>query len=172
MTKDFKRRLCKNLVFLVMCPISIGVLSNAKKISKAASFRLPSRSSSLTSVSSVNKIQPVTTKLPVNRPLPPHKLTSYEKTLAGITVGFHTAGLVGTVVGVVLTDSQQQQNKDSFDESINSAYNSFYSEREKYMNTLYSQWGMSMPNKYKNPLGTTNTDNKNETVPDRGFSIG
>lgn len=90
-----------------------------------------------------------------------------EKALGFISMGVGAISVIGAAVGLGLTDSQYEQSKANYEDVVRRTYNSFYEEREKYMKDLFNQWGVPLPEKYKNPL-KTEEDNK----PTPGFSFG
>lgn len=96
-----------------------------------------------------------------------YKLTTGDKVLGGITLGVGAISLVGTAVGLGLTESQYEQTKNTYNDVVNRNYDAFYEEKEKYMQSLFSQWNVPMPDKYKNPIKKEDT-----TTVTPGFSIG
>lgn len=97
-----------------------------------------------------------------------YRLTTSEKVTGGIGLGVSLIGAVGTAVGLALTQSQYYQAEDVHNNIIENTYDSFYEDREKYMQNLFDSWGVPMPEKYKNPIA------KPESTPEAkpGFSMG
>lgn len=90
-----------------------------------------------------------------------------EKVLAGISLGVAGVSIIGTAVGLGLTQDQYDQTKKTYEDVVERTYNSFYDEREKYMSDLFAKWGVPLPDKYKNPMKETE-----QSKPTPGFNIG
>lgn len=172
--RNIKRKLAKSVVICMASPVVInlvgggGVEANATvgaRLSRTGS--VSSRASSLGSGSSIGRINSLRVGNTGLSSSAKYKLTRGEKILGGISIGVGTISLLGTAIGLGLTENQFDQNKKTYEDVIDRTYNSFYDEREKYMSDLFAQWGVPMPDKYKNPL---NVDK--EEKPTSGFSFG
>ena len=91
-----------------------------------------------------------------------------EKILGGIAIGVGTVSVIGTAVGLGLTEKQYIQTKETYDDVVNRNYRGFYEEREDYMADLFGEWGVPLPDKYKNPILNPNKANKVTS----GFTMG
>lgn len=170
--RNIKKKLAKSVVICMASPVIInlagggGVQANAMVGARARTASISSRASSLGSSSSLGRANSLRIGTGVGSAAK-YKLSKTEKTLGAISIGVGGISVIGTVVGLALTESQLNQNKKIYEDVIDRTYNSFYEEREKYMNDLFGQWGVPVPDEYKNPLST----NKEEK-PTPGFSFG
>lgn len=176
--RSITRKLSKSIAILAASPMLLntfgqdGISVNAS-IGTKISVNNP-RVGSRVSVPGNNMVGLNTKKLP-NSNLPSsslsnspiYKPTKSEKALAGISLGVSTVSVIGTAVGLALTQEQYKQAEDTYGYVVERTYNSFYDEREKYMKDLFAKWGVPLPDKYKNPI---NKDINNEPTP--GFNIG
>lgn len=172
--RNIKKKLAKSVVICMASPVIInlagggGVQDNAMVGARARTGSVLSRTSSLSSSSSLGRANPLRVgNTGIGSSVVKYKLSKGEKALGVISIGVGAISVIGTAVGLGLTESQFDQNKKTYDDVIDRTYNSFYEEREKYMSDLFAQWGVPMPDKYKNPLNT----NKEEK-PTSGFSFG
>ena len=170
--RNIKKKLAKSVVICMASPVIInlagggGVQANAMVGARARTASISSRASSLGSSSSLGRANSLRIGTGVGSAAK-YKLSKTEKTLGAISIGVGGISVIGTVVGLALTENQLTQNKKIYEDVIDRTYNSFYEEREKYMNDLFGQWGVPVPDEYKNPLST----NKEEK-PTSGFSFG
>ena len=185
--RKFKKSLAKSLSVLVGTPIVINfvlndsVISNASVLSRAGSFaRNLSRTASSIRVnrpgSQISRVSSSLRRPSVqytinNNNIQAHRYSpsTGEKALAGFGIGLGAVSLIGTAVGIGLTESQYQQTESTYNDVVERSYKSFYQDREDYMRDLFDRWGVPMPDKYKNPFGS---ENKSESKPSPGFSIG
>ena len=182
--RKFKKSLAKSLSVLVVTPIVVNFVLNDPVVSNASiASRINNSARNLSRrVSSISTPQPnhqlnATSNLgrpsaqvtPSSSSLPLYRPTLSEKVLAGFGIGLGAVSLVGTAVGIGLTEKQYEQTKSTYDHLVDKSYKSFYQEREDYMKDLFDKWGVPMPDKYKNPFGN---ENKSELKPSPGFSIG
>lgn len=181
--RKFKKSLAKSLSVLVVTPIVVNFVLNDPVVSNASiasminnSARNLSRRVSSISTPQSNRQFNVTSnsgrpsaQVTTSSRLPLYKPTLSEKVLAGFGIGLGAVSLVGTAVGIGLTERQYEQTKSTYDDVVDRSYKSFYQEREDYMKDLFDKWGVPMPDKYKNPFGN---ENKSELKPSPGFSIG
>ena len=171
--RNIKKKLAKSVVICMASPVIInladggGVQVNAIVGARARTGSVLSRTSSLSSSSSLAKTNSLRVGNTGVGSTVKYKLSKGEKALGAISIGVGAISVIGTAVGLGLTESQFDQNKKTYDDVIDRTYNSFYEEREKHMRDLFGQWGVPMPDKYKNPLNT----NKEEK-PTSGFSFG
>ena len=171
--RNIKKKLAKSVVICMASPVIInlagggGVQVNAIVGARARTESVLSRTSSLSSSSSLGRANPLRVGNTGIGSTVKYKLSNTEKVLGGISIGVGTISVLGTVIGLALTENQLTQNKKIYEDVIDRTYNSFYEEREKYMNDLFGQWGVPVPDEYKNPLST----NKEEK-PTPGFSFG
>ncbi len=171
--RNIKKKLAKSVVICMASPVIInlagggGVQVNAMVGDRARTGSVLSRTSSLSSSSSLGRANPLRVGNTGIGSTVKYKLSNTEKVLGGISIGVGTISVLGTVIGLALTENQLTQNKKIYEDVIDRTYNSFYEEREKYMNDLFGQWGVPVPDEYKNPLST----NKEEK-PTPGFSFG
>ena len=171
--RNIKKKLAKSVVICMASPVIInladggGVQVNAIVGARARTGSVLSRTSSLSSSSSLGRANPLRVGNTGVGSTVKYKLSKGEKALGAISIGVGAISVIGTAVGLGLTESQFDQNKKTYDDVIDRTYNSFYEEREKYMNDLFGQWGVPVPDEYKNPLST----NKEEK-PTPGFSFG
>lgn len=171
--RNIKKKLAKSVVICMASPVIInlagggGVQVNAIVGARARTGSVLSRTSSLSSSSSLAKTNSLRVGNTGIGSTVKYKLSKGEKALGAISIGVGAISVIGTAVGLGLTESQFDQNKKTYDDVIDRTYNSFYEEREKHMRDLFGQWGVPMPDKYKNPLNT----NKEEK-PTSGFSFG
>lgn len=171
--RNIKKKLAKSVVICMASPVIInlvgggGVQANAMVGARARTGSVLSRTSSLSSSSSLAKTNSLRVGNTGVGSTVKYKLSNTEKVLGGISIGVGTVSVLGTVIGLALTENQLTQNKKIYEDVIDRTYNSFYEEREKYMNDLFGQWGVPVPDEYKNPLST----NKEEK-PTPGFSFG
>lgn len=171
--RNIKKKLAKSVVICMASPVIInlvgtgGIQANAVVGARARTGSISSKASSLGSSSSLGRINSLRVGNTGVGSTVKYKLSNTEKVLGGISIGVGGVSVLGTVIGLALTESQLNQNKKIYEEVIDRTYNSFYEEREKYMNDLFNQWGVPMPDKYKNPLSTNN-----EEKPTPGFSFG
>lgn len=170
--RNIKKKLAKSVVICMASPVIInlagggGVQANAMVGARARTASISSRASSLGSSSSLGRANSLRIGTGVGSAAK-YKLSKTEKTLGAISIGVGGISVIGTVVGLALTESQLDQNKKIYEDVIERTYNSFYEEREKHMNDLFGQWGVPVPDEYKNPLST----NKEEKLTP-GFSFG
>ncbi|HJC99500.1 MAG TPA: hypothetical protein H9923_00940 [Candidatus Dwaynia gallinarum] len=170
--RNIKKKLAKSVVICMASPVIInlagggGVQANAMVGARARTASISSRASSLGSSSSLGRANSLRIGTGVGSAAK-YKLSKTEKTLGAISIGVGGISVIGTVVGLALTESQLNQNKKIYEDVIERTYNSFYEEREKHMNDLFGQWGVPVPDEYKNPLST----NKEEKLTP-GFSFG
>ena len=170
--RNIKKKLAKSVVICMAYPVIInlagggGVQVNAIVGARERTGSVLSRTSSLSSSSSLAKTNSLRVGNTGIGSTVKYKLSKGEKALGAISIGVGAISVIGTAVGLGLTESQFDQNKKTYDDVIDRTYNSFYEEREKHMRDLFGQWGVPMPDKYKNPLNT----NKEEK-PTSGFSI-
>lgn len=170
--RNIKKKLAKSVVICMASPVIInlagggGVQANAMVGDRARTASISSRASSLGSSSSLGRANSLRIGTGVGSAAK-YKLSKTEKTLGAISIGVGGISVIGTVVGLALTESQLNQNKKIYEDVIERTYNSFYEEREKHMNDLFGQWGVPVPDEYKNPLST----NKEEKLTP-GFSFG
>lgn len=170
--RNIKKKLAKSVVICMASPVIInlagggGVQANAMVGARARTASISSRASSLGSSSSLGRANSLRIGTGVGSTVK-YKLSNTEKVLGGISIGVGTISVLGTVIGLALTENQLTQNKKIYEDVIDRTYNSFYEEREKYMNDLFGQWGVPVPDEYKNPLST----NKEEKLTP-GFSFG
>lgn len=172
--RNIKKKLAKSVVICMASPVVInlvgGVCAEANATVGARVSRMGSvlsRTSNLGSNSSLGRNNSLRVGNTGVSSAVKYKLSRGEKVLGGISIGVGAISVIGTAVGLGLTENQFEQNKKTYEDVIDRTYNSFYEEREKYMNDLFGQWGVPVPNKYKNPLST----NKEEK-PTPGFSFG
>ncbi len=172
--RNIKKKLAKSVVICMASPVVINLVgSGGVEASATVGARLSrtgsisSRASSLGSSSSLGRANPLRVGNTGIGSTVKYKLSNTEKVLGGISIGVGTISVLGTVIGLALTENQLTQNKKIYEDVIDRTYNSFYEEREKYMNDLFGQWGVPVPDEYKNPLST----NKEEK-PTPGFSFG
>ena len=171
--RNIKKKLAKSVVICMASPVIInlagggGVQANAMVGARARTASISSRASSFGSSSSLGRANSLRVGNTGVSSAVKYKLSRGEKVLGGISIGVGAISVIGTAVGLGLTENQFEQNKKTYEDVIDRTYNSFYEEREKYMNDLFGQWGVPVPNKYKNPLST----NKEEK-PTPGFSFG
>lgn len=171
--RNIKKKLAKSVVICMASTVIInltgagGVQANAIVGARARTGSVLSRTSSLSSSSSFAKTNSLRVGNTGVGSTVKYKLSNTEKVLGGISIGVGTISVLGTVIGLALTENQLTQNKKIYEDVIDRTYNSFYEEREKYMNDLFGQWGVPVPDEYKNPLST----NKEEK-PTSGFSFG
>ena len=171
--RNIKKKLAKSVVICMASPVIInlagggGVQVNAIVGARERTGSVLSRTSSLSSSSSLAKTNSLRVGNTGIGSTVKYKLSKGEKALGAISIGVGAISVIGTAVGLGLTESQFDQNKKTYDDVIDRTYNSFYEEREKHMRDLFGQWGVPMPDKYKNPLNT----NKEEK-PTSGFSFG
>ena len=172
--RNIKKKLAKSVVICMASPVIInlvgggGIQANAMvgaRVSRTGS--ISSRASSLSSSSSLGKVNSLRVGNTGVNSTAKYKLSKTEKTLGAISIVVGGVSVLGTITGLALTDNQLIQNKKIYEDVIDRTYNSFYEEREKYMSDLFAQWGVQMPDKYKNPL---NTDKEEKATP--GFSFG
>lgn len=172
--RNIKKKLAKSVVICIASPVVInlvgsgGTEANATVGSRLS--RMGSISSKVSSLSSSSRVGRTSSLRVGNKSVGSsvkYRLTGSEKILGCVSIGVSAISVIGTAVGLGLTESQFDQNKKTYDDVIDRTYISFYEEREKYMSDLFSQWGVPMPDKYKNPL---NTDK--EEKPTSGFSFG
>ena len=170
--RNIKKKLAKSVVICMASPVIInlagggGVQANAMVGARVRTASISSRASSLGSSSSLGRANSLRIGTGVGSAAK-YKLSKTEKTLGAISIGVGGISVIGTVVGLALTESQLNQNKKIYEDVIERTYNSFYEEREKHMNDLFGQWGVPVPDEYKNPLST----NKEEKLTP-GFSFG
>lgn len=172
-SRNIKKKLAKSVVICIASPVVINLVgSGGVEASATVGARLSrtgsisSRASSLGSSSSLGRANSLRIGTGVGSAAK-YKLSKTEKTLGAISIGVGGISVIGTVVGLALTESQLNQNKKIYEDVIERTYNSFYEEREKHMNDLFGQWGVPVPDEYKNPLST----NKEEKLTP-GFSFG
>lgn len=173
--RNIKRKLAKSVVICIASPVVInlvgggGVEANATvgaKLSRTGS--ISSRASSLSNSSSrLGRTSSLRVGNTGVANTVKYRLSNGEKALGGVSIAVGTISVLGTAIGLGLTENQFAQNKKTYEDVIDRTYDSFYEEREKYMSDLFAQWGVPMPDKYKNPL---NTDK--EEKPTSGFSFG
>lgn len=152
--KNINKKLVRGMAALII-PVVVGTVfikNDIKANASIRSFRRPS-AGSMTQISNSRSSLP--------------KLSRTDKIVGGISIGVGAVSILGTAIGLGLTESQYEQSKKNYDDVVNRTYNSFYDEREKYMKDLFYQWGVPLPEKYKNPLKTDK-----ETKPTPGFSFG
>lgn len=173
-SRNIKKKLAKSVVICIASPVVINLVgSGGVEASATVGARLSrtgsisSRASSLGSSSSVGRINSLRVGNTGVSNTVKYRLSTGEKILGGVSIAVGTISVLGTAIGLGLTENQFDQNKKTYDDVIDRTYNSFYEEREKYMSDLFAQWGVPMPDKYKNPLNT----NKEEK-PTSGFSFG
>lgn len=154
-------------IAVVVTPVIASAVVDGVRTSAMASIRRAAgavtsmfRSSSSTSSSSVRSAQNTRARGPL--------FSGTDKVLAVVGAGVATVGVVGTTVGLALTEDQYQQSKRSFEDVVDRTYNAFYEDREKQLKDLYDKWGVPMPDKYKNPFKNEGTNSK----PTPGFSFG
>lgn len=184
--RKFKKSLAKSLSVLVGTPIVINfvlndsVISNASVLSRAgivarnlsrtaSSIRVGRPGSQISRVSSSLRRPSVQSIINNNIQASRYTPSTGEKALAAFGIGLGAVSLIGTAVGIGLTESQYQQTESTYDDVVKRSYKSFYQDREDYMRDLFDRWGVPMPDKYKNPFGS---ENKSESKPSPGFSIG
>lgn len=175
--RNIKKKLAKSVVICIASPVVINLVgSGGVEASATVGARLSrtgSISSGASSLSNSSSRLGRTSSLRVGNigglssSTVKYKLSKGEKALGGVSIAVGTISVLGTAIGLGLTENQFDQNKKTYDDVIDRTYNSFYEEREKYMSDLFAQWGVPMPDKYKNPL---NTDK--EEKPTSGFSFG
>lgn len=153
-------------IAVVVTPVIASAVVDGVRTSAMASIRRATglvtnifRSSS-TSSSSVRSVQNTQSRGPL--------FSNTDKTLAAVGATVAAVGVVGTTVGLALTEDQYQQSKRSFEDVVDRTYNAFYEDREKQLKDLYDKWGVPMPDKYKNPFKNEGTNSK----PSPGFSFG
>ncbi len=147
MNKKLNKSIKVGLSICACAPILINASGNYQNVNART------RVNSISSVTSLNQ----------NR----YKLSRAEKVTGGIALGVGAVGLIGTAVGIGLTESQYNQTKKTYEDIINRTYNSYYDEREKYMSDLFKEWNVPLPEKYKNPM---KNDTSSEPTP--GFDFG
>lgn len=99
---------------------------------------------------------------------PKYKPSKSEKVLGGIAIGVGAVSVLGTGIGLGLTEKQYKQSKDTYDNVIDRNYNSFYQERQEYMEDLFGEWGVPLPEQYKNPIAKPEKGKKTSL----GFTMG
>ena len=145
-----------------------GIQANAMvgaRVSRTGRFQ--SRASSLSSSSSLGRVNLLRVGNTGVSSTAKYKLSKTEKTLGAISIGVGGVSVLGTIIGLALTDNQLSQNKKLMKMLLIELIILFMREREEYMSDLFAQWGVQMPDKYKNPL---NTDKEERATP--GFSFG
>lgn len=171
--RNIKKKLAKSVVICMASPVIInlvgggGVQANAMVGARARTGSVLSRTSSLSSNSSLAKTNSLRVGNTGVGSTVKYKLSKGDKALGAISIGVGSISVLGTVIGLGLTEGQLSQNKKIYEDVIDRTYNSFYEEREKYMNDLFGQWGVPVPDKYKNPLNI-----EKEDKPTPGFSFG
>lgn len=149
----------------VVTPVIVNVLFDNVKAEAMGHIGRTARSLSRTVSSSVRSVRPTNGSTSTNRV---RLFSTTDKVLGVVGVSVAAVGVVGTAVGLSLTEDQYQQNKRSFDDVVDRAYSSFYEDREKQLKELYDKWGVPMPDKYKNPLNKENASSNLSP----GFSFG
>lgn len=152
--KGINKKLVRSIAALII-PVVVGTVFIKNDIEANASIRGIRRSGVGNMVQNTNRSFGLS------------KLSKTEKALGGISIGVGLVSILGTGIGLGLTENQYEQSKKSYEDVVNRTYNSFYDEREKYMKDLFGQWGVPLPEKYKNPLKTDK-----ESKPTPGFSFG
>lgn len=152
--KGINKKLVRSVAALIV-PVVVGTVFIKNDIKANASIRGIRRSSASSIMQNTN------------RSLKLSRLSKTEKVLGTISIGVGGISVLGTAIGLGLTESQYEQSKKSYEDVVNRSYNSFYDEREKYMKDLFDQWGVPLPEKYKNPLKTDK-----ESKPTPGFNFG
>lgn len=148
MNKKLNSKISRGLSLIAISPILVNSIGGFEGVEAEAKVY----TSSIASSSRVS--------------MPKYKLSRMEKVMGGITLGVGSLSLVGTAVGIGLTESQYEQTKKTYDDIVDRTYQSFYDDRERYMQNLFNQWGVPMPDKYKNPI------KKDEVKPSPGFDFG
>lgn len=184
--KNFKKSLAKNLSILAVTPMVVNFILNNALVSKASMIsRAGSRlansvkgtslsinnskfKTNIPKTSSIKTTSSLASKSGINGDII-YTPSRSEKIMAGVGLGISAVSLIGTAVGIGLTETQYEQTKKTYDDVVDRSYSSFYQEREAYMKDLYDRWRVPMPDKYKNPYGN---GNKEEHKPTPGFSIG
>ncbi len=149
----------KKTAFLFVSPILFGAIGNST-ISNAVTLNRTFRSGSGSFSSGLG-----TTSL-----TRPSVLSTSDKVLGTIGIGVGVVSIVGTAVGLALTENQYNQTRSAYDDIVDRTYYSFLEEREQSMRDLFNQWGVPMPEKYKNPLKTEEISSGNQVT--SGFSLG
>lgn len=151
--RGVNKKLVKGVVTALIIPVVLGTVLIKNETEANASIRNIRR----TSVGSASR--PGVNSLSM--------FSKTERSLGAISIGVGAISVIGAAVGLGLTESQYEQSKSNYEDVIRRTYNSFYEEREKYMKDLFNQWGVPLPEKYKNPLKT-----EEENKPTPGFSFG
>lgn len=162
MLQKHTNKFTKKAALLLVSPILLGVIGGSSIANAANLFRSASSVSSSSRGSLASSLSRLTSG-------GSYKLTRSEKVLGGIGMGVGLVSLVGTAVGLGLTEKQYEQAKSSYENVVDRTYYNFFEEREQEMKSLFNEWAVPMPEKYKNPLKDTNKINNEVT---KGFSIG
>lgn len=169
--RGIRKNLSKSIAILAASPIVVNAMgSNGVEVSSSIGTRVLPRASSRISTPKVNTTSVSGTRLSSSSLVTSsvkYKPTNGEKALAGISLGVAGVSIVGTAVGLGLTQDQYNQTKKTYEDVVERTYNSFYDEREKYMSDLFAKWGVPLPDKYKNPMKKTE-----QSKPTPGFNIG
>lgn len=150
MNKKLNRRITCGLSLLTVSPILVNAVGITETIKVEARGSIRNTGRSLTPPP----------------PAPRYRLSTGDKILGGISLGVAGVGLVGTAVGLGLTQTQYNQTEKTYHDVIERTYESFYEEKERYFEKLFNSWGVPMPDKYKNPM------KKEEPKPTPGFDFG
>lgn len=173
--RNIKKKLAKSVVICMASPVVVNLVgggsAEANATVGAGLSRVGSISSRVSSLSSSSRVGRTNSlrigNTGVGSGTIKYKLSTSEKVLGSVSISVGAISVLGTAIGLGLTENQFNQNKQTYGDVIDRTYNSFYDEREKYMSNLFAQWGVPMPDKYKNPL---NTDKEDKPTP--GFSFG
>ena len=163
MLQKHTNKFTNKAALLLVSPILLGVIGGSSIASAANLFR------SASSVSSSSRSSSLSSSLSRLTTGGSYMLTRSEKILGGIGIGVGAVSLIGTAVGLGLTEKQYEQAKSSYENVVDRTYYNFFEEREQEMKSLFNEWAVPMPEKYKNPLKDTNKINNEVT---KGFSIG
>lgn len=182
--KGSKNIIFKSAALLALTPIIASVISNTK--ANATVGKIPQgirRSASLPNLSSGSRVNsPVsrlqskgtllrassTPTLGSNTGFPKYKLSTAEKILGSVGLAVGAVSVIGTAVGLGLTENQYNQTKNTYDDVVKRNYDSFYQERQEYMENLYGEWGLPTPDRYKNPM----IEKPAAAKPSPGFTLG
>lgn len=162
MSQKYTNKFSRKTALLFASPVLLGVIGSAS-VANAAGVAKLARTSSISSVSSV------ASRLSTGSLTTGYKLSRGEKIIGTIGIGVGVVSILGTAIGIGMTEHQYEQAKNAYDKVVDRTYYNFFEEREQTMKDLFNNWSVPMPDKYKNPLKDT-TQTSNEVT--KGFSIG
>ena len=167
---DIGKGLFKNIIILVVSSIPVSFASSSVfRLDVPASTRsFRNGSSNLRNLrSNLGSNVRVSSKNSKLVSKMSYDLGKTEKFLSGLSLGVAGVSIVGTAVGLGITQEQFNQAKKLNEDAIERTYISFYDEREKEMKDLFDKWSVPLPDRYKNPMKNTE-----QVEPTPGFNIG